>query len=90
MLISVFDQAAPVLKGKATFFACKWGELVLVGVKVAVEIKRLAAVENHPAILAQQATFFRFSHHVAVLIESNLLLLHPIDITRPPLGWFPA
>lgn len=87
MLISVFDQAAPVLKGKATFFACKRGELVLVCVKVAVEIKRLAAVEHHSAILAQQAAFFRFCHRVTVLLsvltDSHLLLLDPMDITRP-------
>lgn len=83
MLISVFDQAAPVLKGKATFFACKRGELVLVCVKVAVEVERLAAVERHPAILAQQAAFFRFRHRVAVLTDSHLLLLDPGDITRP-------
>lgn len=93
MLISVFDQAAPVLKGKATFFACKRGELVLVCVKVAVEVERLAAVEHHPAVLAQQAAFFRFRHRVTVLLsvltDSRLLLLDPMDIT-PPLRRFPA
>lgn len=88
MLMSVFDQAAPVLKAKATFFACKWGELVLVRVKVAVEIERLTAVEHHPAILAQQAAFFRFCCQVSVLlcawIDFSRLLLDPIEITGPP------
>lgn len=52
MLISVFDQAAPVLEGKAALLARKRRELVLVRVKVAVEIKRLTPVEHHPAVFA--------------------------------------
>lgn len=88
MLISVFDQAAPVLEGKATFSACERGELVLVRVEVAVEIKRLAAVERHPAILAQQATFFGFRSQV--LLRASCLLHNSIHNTCPPLGRFHA
>lgn len=91
VLVSVFDQAAPVLEGQAALLARQRRELVLVRVKVAVEVKRLAPVEHHPAVFAQHAALFGFRRRVGVLRRAladdrSLPLLSPVDIARPPLS----
>lgn len=60
VLAPVLDEAAAVLEGEAALLAGEGRELVLVHVKVAVELKGLAAVELLPTILALYREFFLF------------------------------
>lgn len=73
VFVSVFDEAAAVLKGKAAFFAGEGRELILMRVKVPVEVERLAAGEPLPALFADQAALFLLSSQIS--IHSSVCLL---------------
>ena len=75
VLVSVFNEAAAVLEGKAAFFTGEGRELVLVSVKVAVKVERLAAVECLPALFAHQTVLFMFRHCIGVLLSVCLLII---------------
>ena len=87
MFVSVFNEAAAVLKGKATFFTGEGRELVLVRVEVAVKVERLAPVERLPTLFAHQTALFWLDCHIGVVLSVRLVIildhiLHPLDFSH--------
>lgn len=86
VLVSVFNEAAAVLEGKAAFFTGEGRELILVCVKVAVKVERLTAVESLPTLFADQTILFLSSHRVGVVLSVCVLILCVISIISQTLG----
>lgn len=87
MFISVFNEAAAVLKGKAAFFTGEWCELILMCMKVAVKVVRLPTGEGLSTLLAYQTALFWLSCHISVLLSVCLFVvfnhvLYPLHFSQ--------
>lgn len=95
MIISVFNEAAAVLKGKAAFFAGERRELILMCVKVAVKVERLSTVEHLSTLLAHQTALFWLSSQIGILLSVKLLVIsnhipNAVDFSHKLLGRVPV
>lgn len=74
VFVPVFDEAAAVLESETALFAGEWRQVVLVCVKVAVEVERLATVELLSAVFAFQTKFLGLGRQVSDRPSGRLFL----------------
>lgn len=86
VLVPVFDEAAAVLEGKATFFA-GWGqELVLMRMKVPVKVEHLALAKLLATLLTLPAALSLFSCRICLFVVI-CPVLRGVDFTPQGLNW---
>lgn len=74
VFVPVFNEAAAVLESETTLFAGEWRQVVLVCVKVAVEVERLATVELLSTVFAFQTKFLGLGSQVSDWPSGRLFL----------------